>query len=376
MSFNIAWNALNKGWNRYYIMHKNRRVATVREDGTCTVYYKSFLPYNLQLEELDDLQSRKGNLDRFIHWCSTRYMLSERKYFKEISNSLGVKQAVTDRDRALIAISYHAVCLTDVYWVKASDEKTKFQDISLYHQSLSNAFADVSLTGKYLTVQNEELLENRDVAGDVATSGVAPKAWIREDGEFYLLKDGELRDVQAELLASRIADCFDFDHVSYEPTEFGGQKVSRSKLITSEEQSIVAMEYIDIYCVNQEIDREELVLRKDAYSFYMMNIFDYLIGNTDRHWGNWGFWVDNKTNKLGSLYSLMDFNKAFTAYDNLEGSLCQTTSKRMSQKMAAIEAAKRIGLNQLRSVDANWFTDKAQYDMFSRRLELLQQQTT
>lgn len=22
--------------------------------------------------------------------------------------------------------------------------------------------------------------------------------------------------------------------------------------------------------------------------YYMMNIVDYLVGNTDRHWGNWG----------------------------------------------------------------------------------------
>lgn len=30
----------------------------------------------------------------------------------------------------------------------------------------------------------------------------------------------------------------------------------------------------------------------------MMNIVDYLIGNTDRHWGNWGFLVNNANNKL------------------------------------------------------------------------------
>ena len=25
----------------------------------------------------------------------------------------------------------------------------------------------------------------------------------------------------------------------------------------------------------------------------MMNILDYLVGNTDRHWENWGLLVDN-----------------------------------------------------------------------------------
>ena len=27
----------------------------------------------------------------------------------------------------------------------------------------------------------------------------------------------------------------------------------------------------------------------------MMNILDYLVGNTDRHWENWGLLVDNET---------------------------------------------------------------------------------
>ena len=62
----------------------------------------------------------------------------------------------------------------------------------------------------------------------------------------------------------------------------------------------------------------------------MMNIIDYLIGNTDRHWGNWSFLVDNRTNKPPRLFPLMDFNKAFQAYDTLEGSRCLTLPETMS----------------------------------------------
>ena len=35
------------------------------------------------------------------------------KYAKELLNSIGVAQAVTDRDRVEIALSYHGVSLTD-----------------------------------------------------------------------------------------------------------------------------------------------------------------------------------------------------------------------------------------------------------------------
>ena len=371
MSLVFNQSALKKGWKRYYIMHKDRRVASVREDGTCTVYYKSFLPFNLWIEEGDDMNVRLNNLNNFYYWCASRVLTLDRKYAKEIMNAIGANQAATDRDRALIAISYHALSLTDVYWISANKDKAKFEEISLYRHSLSNSFADVSLCGKQITAQNEKLIKNQDAAGDIATNGVAPKAWIRKDDKFYLMKDGEDRDVDAELLASKIIDCFDVDHVSYTEDSFDSRKVSKSEIITDEGRSIVSMEHIDIYCANHNIDANEFVLKKDAYSYYMMNIIDYLIGNSDRHWGNWGFWVDNETNKILQLYPLMDFNKAFTSFNSVEGGKCQTVRKSISQKEAALQAVKEIGLNQKSEIKKEWFKNEADYKMFEKRLAVL-----
>ena len=65
----------------------------------------------------------------------------------------------------------------------------------------------------------------------------------------------------------------------------------------------------------------------------MMNILDYLVGNTDRHWENWGLLVDNETNQPIRLHDLMDFNRAFQQYDTPEGANCLTVGKRhLSQK--------------------------------------------
>lgn len=51
------------------------------------------------------------------------------------------------------------------------------------------------------------------------------------------------------------------------------------------------MEYFEIYAANHETGTMDYVLRLDGYGYYMMNIIDYLVGNTDRHWGNWGILV-------------------------------------------------------------------------------------
>ena len=363
---------MSKDWDCFYVMHKDREVAKISKNGKCKIFYKTFLPFNLYLEEADDVDTCVSNLNNFYYWCASRVLTLDRKYAKEILNAIGATQVYTDKERASIAISYHALSLLDVYWVKQAKDKTKFSDISLYRHSLSNAFVDVSLRGGNLTVENAELMSAKDQAGDVATPGIAPKAWIKENGEFYLLKDGDERDVDAEILASKIIDCFDVEHVQYVESEFDGTRVSKCKIITSEERSIVSSEYVEIYCMNNDKDKMKLILQKDKYSYYMMNIVDYLIGNVDRHWGNWGFLVNNK-NKIEKLYPLMDFNKSFLAYDTVDGAICQTTPTRISQKQAAIEAVQFVGLNQIKAIDVNWFKDKKNADMFFERLSILKE---
>lgn len=359
-------------WTKYAIMHKDRKVASINSDGSCTIYFPTFLPYNLYLEASDDLDARLNNLVNFYAWCSSRVLTLDRKYAKEILNALGMKQSTTDKERAEISISYHCVSMMDVYWVKGLREKVVFDDVNLFHHSLTDAFVDVSLRGRALTAQNRELIGPEDIAPDVGTPGMAPKAWVRRDNTFKLFKDGQERDVKAELLASKIADCFDMEHVTYEQDEFDGQPVSACRILTSEDRSIVSAEYVEIFALNHDMSLMDMVHKNSSKAYHMMIILDYLVGNNDRHWGNWGFWVDNRTNKIVSLYPLMDFNRAFTAYDTMEGAMCLPEGGRVSQKDAAIRAVKCVGLNQIKEIKREWFEDAKVWEMFTRRLELLQ----
>lgn len=359
----------------FTIMHNDKKVASIYMDGRCTIYHSRLMPSNLCLNKTDakaDIVTRIDNINNFYYWCSGRLMSFDRQNAKEILNTLGMKQAVTDKDRAQIAIKYHCLSLTDVYWVKGFRENVKFSDINLFQNSLSNSFVDVSLLGKHLTAQNAELLKQEDYACDLGTQGVAPKAWIRENDTFYLLKDGNIRDVEAELLASKIVDCFDVNHISYIKDFYDKAVVSKSEIITNLKTSIVSMDRVEIYATNNDTDIVSIAKKYDKYSYYMMNIIDYLIGNTDRHWGNWGLLIDNDNNKIQGLYPLMDFNKAFTSYENVEGGKCQTVGQRkLSQMDAAIEAVKVVGLNQISEVEKDWFDDNNTWQMFNKRLEIL-----
>ena len=271
----------------YHVMHMEKCVAQVSTAGECKIYLEDFMPYDLVLEESDDFDDRINNVTNFYYWCAS------------------------------------------------------------YTHSLSNALVDIALRGHQMTVTNAHLLAN-----DLSTGGCYPKAWVRKDDGFYLYKDGGQDAVEREVLASKICRCFDCHQVLYEQGMFENEPVSISRIMTSQRYSLVTYAAYDVYCTNHDWNTLDKILELDAHGYYMMNILDYLVGNTDRHWENWGLLVDNETNQPIRLHDLMDFNRAFQQYDTLDGANCLTVGKRhLSQREAAVEAVRRIGLNQIDDVN-------------------------
>ena len=358
----------------YEIMHMEKTVASISTSGNASIFQEQFMPYDLFLEEIEetDIDSLVNNLINFYHWCASRVLSLDRTYAKELLNSIGVAQAVTDKERAKIAMSYHCVSLTDVYWVRKYGENITFAQLNLYDNTLNEAIVELSLKGRQMTVTNHEL------APDLSTKGCFPKAWIRTEDGFKLLKDGGEREVRNELLASKICQCFDFPQVVYEEYFYGGELVTESKIISSKERSMVSKMAFDIYAINHDLDTLEVCKEIDPVSYYGMNILDYLTGNTDRHPENWGFYVDNSNNKYINLYPLMDFNQCFGSYDTLDGANCQTVLPcKMTQREAAIEAVRVIGLRQIKEMDMKQFGNmKKEAEMFQKRLEELKKVQT
>lgn len=348
----------------YEIMHMERVAATITDTGVAKVLHEQFLPFDLYLEEDDDFDTCINNLNVFHGWCASRVLSLDRVYAKEIMNSIGATQETTDQARAQISLSYHCVSLTDVHWVRQAEEPVTFEELNLYDHPLNAAFIPLPLKGKPLTVTNREL------AQDLSTKGYFPKAWIRTEEGFQLLKDGGKEVVDRELLASRICQCFDVPQVIYERSAYDGVDVTCSKIITSKEYAMVSYRAYGIYTANHALDTIQECIRLDPITYYGMNILDYLIGNIDRHPENWGLLVDNKTNQPISLYPVMDFNMSFQAYDTLDGAKCLTVGDRkMTQREAAIEGVKAIGLRMSREMDLRQFDGKDQErEMFLLRL--------
>ena len=69
----------------------------------------------------------------------------------------------------------------------------------------------------------------------------------------------------------------------------------------------------------------------------------------------------------------MDFNRAFQQYDTLDGANCLTVGKRhLSQREAAMEAVRKIGLNQFVDVEVDIFPEHENWLIkFQARLHAL-----
>ena len=250
---------------------------------------------------------------------------------------------------------------------ESNDFDARINNVIGFH-SLSNALVDIALRGHQMAVTNAHLLAN-----DLSTGGCYPKAWVRKDDGFYLYKDGGQDAVEREVLASKICRCFDCHQVLYEQGMFENEPVSISKIMTSQRYSLVTYAAYDVYCTNHDWNTLDKILELDAHGYYMMNILDYLVGNTDRHWENWGLLVDNETNKPVRLHDLMDFNRAFQQYDTLDGANCLTVGKRhLSQREAAVEGVKKTSINQICEVIKNIFDTNDGWDkIYNKRWKVL-----
>lgn len=71
-------------------MHGERKVAEINMRGEAAILDEKFIPYDLYLENDCDFDTLINNMNYFYHWCASRVLSLDRKYAKEILNSIGM----------------------------------------------------------------------------------------------------------------------------------------------------------------------------------------------------------------------------------------------------------------------------------------------
>lgn len=161
---------------------------------------------------------------------------------------------------------------------------------------------------------------------ELMTGGMFPKFWDFEDGAQLWKTDSMSGNptVFAEVQVSNALELLGVPHVSYSLKHKDRYIFAVSKCFTNDDFSFVSAREIRDWCNHLGISFEIFVESNFGEALAQMCVVDYVFGNTDRHFENWGFLVSNATNHIVEFAPLFDHNQAMvcdafgTDIDDLE----------------------------------------------------------
>lgn len=252
-------------------------------------------------------------------WLKQRTIPKNRAYVNSFLSKCGLH---INRPMNIIRVS-KGLSLNDCYWVVEEGFNGTFEKYNLYDNRFSQLLAMIAFTGYGSSVRTSLVS-----CPEFTTNGMLPKCWRRVNGTIRLYKGGTSGasntgcEPYSEYYAAQIAEVMGINSVSYNLSKWKGELCSVCDLFTSKDYSYLpicrmvtagGMETVREYY--QSLGKEYI----DALN--AMLVFDAVIFNTDRHFGNFGFMVNNKTNKITASAPLFDHGNALFNYagrDDLE----------------------------------------------------------
>ena len=293
----------------YTLMNKDIEVLkfikpeSVLEDiSVLQVYRQDLLPYRI-----------KYNIDLLDTWLRERPVPTNREHIEKLLESVGI----TQYDHIELLEINSGCSLNDTYWIKEDNSnsdynynKDNFNSVSLY-RGFKDSLGLVSFFG------NTSTLGGRLKTPEVTTQGMLGKAWRIINGNIKLYKAGTTGYANAglepfmEVIASKVADILGVNHIPYKLDSWRGKVCCVCDLFTSEDIGYLPMAEFLKAEIGETTKWTYKTLSKHLSSEQMekindMIVFDYIIENTDRHFNNFGFMIDNNTREIIDIAPLFD----------------------------------------------------------------------
>lgn len=243
---------------------------------------RKFLPLEMHGE------ATKASL---LSWLRHRTVPKNRAYVLQLLDNLGLSH---DDLRGLIGFS-RGLSLNDVHWVDDEGSGRKWKSVNLYENDFSEVIAFMAFSGA-----NGNLSPDSS-SPELTTNGVLAKCWRRIQGVPVLYKSGTEGasncgfEPYSEFYSSQIAEGLGMPHVKYGLAKFKGRLCSTCPAFTSEDFGYLAAGRIF----------DKTTALADA-RFHDLFLFDAIICNPDRHLGNFGYLVDNRTNEIVGAAPIFD----------------------------------------------------------------------
>lgn len=270
---------------------------------------------HLDLLPLDLTLSDEG----LTKWIKHRIIPKNRAYVQNFLSKCGLH---LNRPMNIIRVS-KGLSLNDCYWIVEEGFEGTFEKYNLYDKRFSKILALIAFTG-----YGSSIRISLASCPEFTTNGMLPKCWRRIDGKIQLYKGGTTggyntgNEPYSEFYAAQVAKALGIDAISYGLSKCSGELCSTCELFTSKEYSFMPVGRIvtsggmsAVRAYYEKLGADYVKALND------MLVLDAVICNTDRHFGNFGFIVDNKTNKIAGPAPLFDHGNSLFNYagnDDLE----------------------------------------------------------
>lgn len=241
-------------------------------------------------------------------WIINRSSAKHRSHVNRILEMCGGKTK-----KGFISLT-HCLSLTDTLWVKSDAENSTWKDVNLYENDFDRVISRLSFDGNGLFG-----IQMSTTSPELTTDGAYDKCWLNETDGIHLIKTGSEGarntglEPYSEVLASQVFEKL-CDSVKYTLRRYDGKVVSDCKLFTSQEFGYrpISMFYKDKLSLPKLLEIYREYNCEDA--FRRMIVADCITMNSDRHFGNFGFLINNKTFERIGLNPCFDFNMAFVPF--------------------------------------------------------------
>ena len=315
-------------------------------------------------------------------WLKHRTIPKNRAYVHSFLSKCGLN---LNRPMNIIKVS-KGLSLNDCYWIVEEGFDGTFEKLNLYDNRFSQVLALIAFTGYGGSIRT-----SLASCPEFTTNGMLPKCWRRTGGVIKLYKGGTSgfsntgNEPYSEYYAAQVAKTLSIDAIEYGLSKWKGELCSTCELFTSKDYSFLPVgRVVTAGGMKAVSEYYQMLGAKYRDALHDMFVLDAVICNVDRHFGNFGFLVENKTNKIAAPAPLFDHGNAlfnFAGADDLESEQTLTAyadtllpcvyDDFFGTAKKVLTAKHREGLRHL--VDFR-FKKHPRYNLPEKRLRLIEKQ--
>lgn len=349
---------------RYLLMNKRTEVFEFETIGSTgfsvdritDVFNSEYAPPELAIDDgVVDINS-------FSAWLSSRNIPASRqdlqKSMEVMQESVGNEVSVTQ-----LAKQNYFLSLSDQYWICQSGSGLSWDTVNYFTNDFSPDVGRIMFDRTQ--VDTPSLM-----SPDISAAGYLSKKWIVENGDRYLIKASTppyQQEAFNEEIASMICRRLNIDHTEYFAYTKNGESHCRCKCFIDENTELVPAKAIlyKYYYNDQRVSKYELfkntckMMHIPDYkkSIDDMIVVDFIMGNEDRHYNNFGAVRDVNTLEYTGFAPLFDsgrslrYNEDTNYIDTKADISCgKPFAKLHSEQIKLVTCPQRYELSKLRDL--------------------------